>query len=84
MGRISQNELNDAVNTQLNKTSDIGDKTQLQTTNKTDLVSATNEVVAKLAEHQADDMTQHKFKNTTTNVQYYIRFDNDGMYLVEV
>jgi len=54
MGRISSEELNDSVNSKLNKTSDIGDKTQLQTTNKTDLVSATNEVVATLTGHQAD------------------------------
>lgn len=37
-----------------------------------------------LAAHQADDVTQHKFRNTDTGKQYYIRFDNNGMYLVEV
>jgi len=34
--------------------------------------------------HRADDATAHKFKNTDTGKQYYIRFDNEGMYLVEV
>jgi len=70
MGRISQNELNDAVNTQLNKTSDIGDKTQLQTTNKTDLVSATNEVVATLTGHQAD--YAHYYKKDAGSTDAYV------------
>jgi len=71
MGRISQNELNDAVNEQLNKTSDIGDKTQLQTTNKTDLVSATNEVVATVAIHQVDYVRQPAYGPATGLVNAY-------------
>jgi len=85
MGRISQNELNDAVNTQLNKTSDIGDKTQLQTTNKTDLVSATNEVVATLTGHLADYIyqtptivgTQIQITKQSDTTRLYFKLDAD-------
>jgi len=54
VGRITQNELHESVNTEINKVSKIGDITQLHTTDKSSLVSAINEVEETLARELAD------------------------------
>lgn len=74
----------DGLNQQLAQIgSKIGDLTELETTAKTDLVSAVNEVVAAMADQSALETLTRKVNANTEKLESFVVTEEDGFYLVD-
>lgn len=74
----------DALSSQLATIgSKVGDLTELETTDKTDLVSAINEIVAAMADQSALEALTRKVNANTEKLESFVVTDEDGFYLVD-